>query len=257
MEEKKIKIMEIENYKNDILYSVIFGNIFLKFQNFFNKKFSKYIIYILGIALLSGVIFPISKNIVQILRLSLLCLFGIFLFFILLYIVNYLFSQIFKSLPKPKLIYFKNIDVLFYLILFISNIFYIWNTLKEAKLFKNLGFVYNQIDIAFYSVIAELCIIILFILVKAYFVTLNRTKNNMLEYYYKNHNNMTDHKKNEIFSLLIKITKEIRLILIILMAFILLKFILFYEFGIYQYRIDNLNKSKIELVLNDFFVEQM
>lgn len=247
MEVEKNKLKEMENYENNIFYLTIFGNFFLKNQRIFNSNFFKYFFYLLFIIFSLVIIFPIGQFMPIIIWSSVVFVIKIFIFFFILFLVSYLLSSIFKNFPKIKLTYFKNINILFYSILFLSNIFYIFSVLMKNEFLDYLNISYNLNQIALYSEVVELMVITLFVTMKSFYKIFPKIKNIALEHYYKNHLKMDESKKTKAYSILVKATKEIRIYLLVLLGLISLKFILFYEFQIYKYNIDGMLYPKIEL----------
>lgn len=243
-----LKYKTIEDYDDSVLSSMVFGKLFLKNKIFF-KKYGKFFSNIIFLFLIIGVIFPIGQFVPTIIYETIIGLFEVFLFFAIAYIISFFLSLVLPRVPRIPLVFIKNIDILFYLILILCNIFYI--TLVMLKIvFANTE--YNLSQIIIYSILVNITLIVAFNLAKVSFKKFIKVKDLALDYLYGNYKNMNTRLIDRVFRVLVTRSKQLRMYIIALSILIILKLSLFYVFNINQYKITDSERFDFGFNLIDF-----
>ena len=216
------KYKEVTSYRNDILFSFVFGRLYLDNQSVFNRFFNSALAYIIFSILGAMVIVPINEFVVQIIFYMIQLVAKVFIFFIFLHVLSILLSMVFPAMVKVPLILPKNYGAIFLLILFIADFYYIISLNIQLEVFK---IDYNICTTISYLVLANAIFITYFLLSKLFIETYNKITRVAMEYYYDNYDKLDNDTKNDVFKEISESGKKFRLYTIILIVLLSFKFL--------------------------------
>lgn len=216
------KYKEVTSYRNDILFSFVFGRLYLNNQSIFNKFFNSALVYIIFSILGAMVIVPINGFVIQIIFYMMQLIAKVFVLFVFLHVFSILLLMVFPTMVKVPLLIPKNYGAIFLLILFIANFYYIISLNIQLEVFK---IDYNICSIISYLVLVDTIFIIYFLLSKLFIETYNKITRVAMEYYYDNYDKLNNDTRNDVFKEISESGKKFRLYTIILVVLLSLKFL--------------------------------